>query len=93
MSALQLETVATAAALALALLQIVKTFLEVVALLAKRRRRRAVGHANARAARHGRAVVKARALALVEVERRPAGNGRAAWSTPRPCNLRPRACH
>ena len=39
MSALQLETVATAAALALALLQIVKTFLEVVALLAKRRRR------------------------------------------------------
>ena len=43
---------------------------------------RAVGHVEARAARHGRAVVKARALALVEVERRPAGNGRAAWSTP-----------
>ena len=36
------------------------------------------------------AVVKARALALVEVERRPAGDGRAAWSIP-PCNLRPRA--
>lgn len=39
MSAIQLEAVATAAALALALLQIIKTLLEVVALLAKRRRR------------------------------------------------------
>ena len=39
------------------------------------------------------AAVEARALALVEVERRPAGDGRAAWSIPPPCNLRPRACH
>lgn len=28
------------------------------------------------------AAVEARALALVEVERRPAGDGRAAWSIP-----------
>ena len=45
-----------------------------------------VGQVEARAGRHGRAVVEARALALVEVERRPAGDGRAAWSlyTPTP---------